>query len=81
LQEPTPLNVGSSRITGWTYGDVVTDVYLNRNQDGQPYFKVAFSRKVKDERHVSRSFFVDDLKDLEYGIARVRAWVYDSKIT
>ena len=75
------LNVGSSRVAGWTYGDVVTSVYLNRNHKGQPYFKVGFRRLVKDGRNVSNSFFVDDLKDVEFGIARVRAWVHDSQIT
>ena len=80
-QEPTPLNVGSSRAVGFTYGDVVTNVYLNRNHKGQPYFKVGFRRLVKDGRNVSNSFFVDDLKDVEFGIARVRAWVHDSQIT
>jgi len=80
-QEDQPLNVGSSRAAGWTYGDVVTSVYLNRNYKGQPYFKVGFRRLVKDGRHVSNSFFVDDLKDVEFGIARARAWLHDSKIT
>ena len=79
--ESTPLNVGSSRATGWTYGDVVTNVYLNRTHRGQPYFKVTFRRLVKDGRNTSNSFFIDDLKDIEFGIARVRAWVHDSKIT
>jgi hypothetical protein len=80
-EEGQLLNVGSSRAAGWTYGDVVTSVYLNRNYKGQPYFKVGFRRLVKDGRHVSNSFFVDDLKDVEFGIARARAWLHDSKIT
>ena len=80
-QEGQLLNVSSSRVSGWTYGDVVTSVFLNRNHKGQPYFKVSFRRLVKDGRQVSNSFFVDDLKGVELGIARVRAWVHDSKIT
>ncbi len=80
-QELQALNVGSSRVAGWTYGDVVTNVYLNRNHTGRPYFKVEFRRLVRDGRRVSNSFFVDDLKDIEFGIARVRAWVHDSRIT
>jgi hypothetical protein len=79
--ETTPLNVGSARAMGWTYGAVVTSVYLNRNHKGQPYFKVTFRRLVKDGRNVSNSFLIDDLKDVELGIARVRAWIHDSRIT
>ncbi len=79
--ESPPLNVGSSRACGWTYGDVITSVYLNHNHKGQPYFKATFRKVVKDGRYASNSFLIDDLKDIEFGIARVRAWVHDSKIT
>ena len=79
--EPTPLNVGSSWANGWTYGNIRTTVYLNRNYKGQPYFKVDFKRLVNDHRRGSNSFFMDELQSIEFGITRARAWVYDSNLT
>jgi len=65
----------------WTYGMVRTDLYLNRNRKGQPYFKVTFIRLVNDERGTSNSYFLDDLVDIERAIAKIRAWVHDSNLT
>ena len=76
-----PLNVGSGTVKGWTYGDVVTNVYLNHNRHGKPYYKVTFRKLVKDGRNVSNSFFIDDLENVQRGIVRVRAWVHDSENT
>ncbi|MBI1826058.1 MAG: hypothetical protein HY287_02440 [Planctomycetes bacterium] len=79
-QPERPLDVGSNRISGWTYGNVQACMYLNRNFRGKPYFKVTFRKLVKDGRNVSHSFLIEDLADVERCIVRVRAWVHDSRI-
>lgn len=76
-----PLNVGSNRLSSWTFGDVVMHVYLNHTAKGRPYFKVTFRKLVgkgRDERE-SNSFFIDDLADVERCIARIRLWLHDNK--
>jgi hypothetical protein len=77
----TPLNVGSNRLSSWTFGNVVMHVFLNRTAQGRPYFKVIFRKligKGRDQRETN-SFFIEDLADVERCIARIRLWLHDNE--